>query len=208
MAMTKGYMIMAWPHSVLLPKVNNFIKKVFYISKIHFFTFYSIKYIYFNYFKLIFSAEKTSTSASGKRKWILYRILTTSVNKGICFWYFIQKFGVEDSWKLTELIFWIKNIFSVSSLTVVIWDRLFWYIGKNANVQHFFLQSIISIVIQVIFPNIITYLEKYTIYADYLKIWFLRRKVCIYGIFFIFIFFHHYGIIYLYFSVFQLVSVN
>ncbi len=34
------------------------------------------------------------------------------------------------------------------------------------------------------------------------------RKVCIYGIFFIFIFSHHYGIIYLYFSVFQLVSTN
>ena len=34
------------------------------------------------------------------------------------------------------------------------------YIGKNANVQHFFLQSIINIVIQVIFPNIITYLDR------------------------------------------------
>ena len=33
-------------------------------------------------------------------------------------------------------------------------------IGKNANVQHFFLQSIINIVIQVIFPNIITYLDR------------------------------------------------
>ncbi len=32
--------------------------------------------------------------------------------------------------------------------------------GKNANVQHFFLQSIINIVIQVIFPNIITYLDR------------------------------------------------
>ncbi len=50
--------------------------------------------------------------------------------------------------------------------------------------------------------------EKYTIYAYYLKFWFLIRKVCIYGIFFIFIFSHHYGIIYLYFSVFQLVSTN
>ena len=35
-----------------------------------------------------------------------------------------------------------------------------YYIGKNANVQHFFLQSIINIVIQVIFPNIITYLDR------------------------------------------------
>jgi len=31
---------------------------------------------------------------------------------------------------------------------------------KNANVQHFFLQSIINIVIQAIFPNIITYLDR------------------------------------------------
>ena len=49
--------------------------------------------------------------------------------------------------------------------------------------------------------------EKYTMYADYLKS-FLIQKVCIHGIFFIFIFFHHYRIIYLYFSVFQLVSTN
>ena len=34
------------------------------------------------------------------------------------------------------------------------------HIGKNADVQHFFLQSIINIVIQVIFPNIITYLDR------------------------------------------------
>jgi hypothetical protein len=33
-------------------------------------------------------------------------------------------------------------------------------IGKNANVQHFFLQSIINIVIRVIFPNIISYLDR------------------------------------------------
>ncbi len=33
-------------------------------------------------------------------------------------------------------------------------------IGKNANVQNFFLQSIINIVIQVIFPNIITNLDR------------------------------------------------
>ena len=33
-------------------------------------------------------------------------------------------------------------------------------IENNANVQHFFLQSIINIVIQVIFPNIITYLDR------------------------------------------------
>ncbi len=33
-------------------------------------------------------------------------------------------------------------------------------IGKNVNVQHFFLQPIINIVIQVIFQNIITYLDR------------------------------------------------
>ena len=37
---------------------------------------------------------------------------------------------------------------------------IFSLIGKNANVQHFFLQSIINIVIQVIFPNVITYFER------------------------------------------------
>jgi hypothetical protein len=33
-------------------------------------------------------------------------------------------------------------------------------IGNNANVQHFFLKSIINIVIQVIFPNVISYLDR------------------------------------------------
>jgi len=39
-------------------------------------------------------------------------------------------------------------------------SKFFFLIGNNANVQPFFLQSIINIVFQVIFSNIIIYLDR------------------------------------------------
>jgi len=54
-----------------------------------------------------------------------------------------------------EKINFIKAFLKLESL---LFQNMF--IGNNANVQHFFLQSIINIVIQVIFPNIITYLDR------------------------------------------------
>jgi len=63
----------------------------------------------------------------------------------------LQPFANEEhlDWKRSRKFFLLRTFFFS-----------FDHIGKNANAQHFFLQSIINIVIQVIFPNIITYLDR------------------------------------------------